>query len=67
MKNKNLHGGSAKPDSFMTYEFARELCSDYTFVSWNQRGCGRTYYKNNRADSKNETASFEQALKDEDV
>lgn len=61
-----LHGGPANPDSFMTYEFAREICSDFTFVSWDQRGCGRTYYKNKKADSKNETATFEQALKDVD-
>jgi dipeptidyl aminopeptidase/acylaminoacyl peptidase len=25
-----LHGGPANPDSFMLYEFASELCSDYT-------------------------------------
>lgn len=62
-----LHGGPANPDSFMTYEFAMELCSDYTFVSWDQRGCGRTYYKNKKTDSRNETASFGQALKDVDV
>ena len=32
-----------------------------------QRGCGRTYYKNKELDSQNETASFEQALKDVDA
>lgn len=47
----------------MTYGFAGEMCCGYTLVLWDQRGCGRTYYKNKRVDSENETASLEQALK----
>ena len=62
----NLHGGPANPDAFFTYEFAKEIIDDYTYVSWDQRGCGRTYYKNKRIDVENMTADFEQAIKDVD-
>ncbi len=62
-----LHGGPAGPDSYILYEFARELCEEYTLVSWEQRGCGRTYFKNKRLDSTNQTATFEQALQDVDA
>lgn len=62
----HLHGGPANPDSFSTYDFAKEIVDDFTYVSWDQRGCGRTYYKNMDVDSENETADFEQALKDVD-
>lgn len=60
----NLHGGPANPDAFFTYEFAKEITDAFTFVSWDQRGCGRTYYKNKEIDSENRTATFEQAIKD---
>lgn len=63
----NLHGGPANPDAFLTYEFAKEISNDFTYVSWDQRGCGRTYYKNKNIDLKNDTVDFEQALKDVDV
>lgn len=42
-----LHGGPAFPISYLSYYYQQDLISDYTFVSWDQRGCGRTYYKNN--------------------
>lgn len=41
-----LHGGPAFPISYLSYYYQQDLISDYTFVSWDQRGCGRTYYKN---------------------
>lgn len=63
----NLHGGPANPDSYLIYEFAGEISSDYTLVSWDQRGCGRTYYQNQKSDPQNQTASFEQAVKDVDA
>lgn len=63
----NLHGGPANPDAFLTYEFAKAISEDFTYVSWDQRGCGRTYYKNRNVDSKNDTVDFEQALKDVDA
>ena len=63
----NLHGGPANPDAFFTYEFAKEIVDDFTYVSWDQRGCGRTYYKNKSTDPENKTADFEQAIEDVDA
>ena len=62
----NLHGGPANPDAFFTYEFAKEIIEEFTYVSWDQRGCGRTYYKNKHIDPKNESTDFGQAIKDVD-
>ena len=62
----NLHGGPANPDAFFTYEFAKEIIEEFTYVSWDQRGCGRTYYKNIHIDPKNESTDFGQAIKDVD-
>lgn len=41
-----LHGGPAFPISYLSYYYQQDLISDYTLISWDQRGCGRTYYKN---------------------
>lgn len=41
-----LHGGPGFPISYLSYYYQKDLVSDYTFVSWDQRGSGRTYYKN---------------------
>ena len=60
-----LHGGPLSPDAYVTYTYANDLIDDYTFVCWDQRGCGRTYVAND--DKTNSTVSFEQALDDLDV
>ena len=60
-----LHGGPLSPDSYVSYLFSNDLIDDYTFVCWDQRGCGRTYVAND--DKSNATVSFEQALDDVDV
>lgn len=62
-----IHGGPASPDTMETYAFSNYLKEDYTVVAWNQRGCGRTYYKNKDVDPYNETATFEQAQADLDA
>lgn len=62
-----IHGGPASPDTMETYAFSNYLKDDYTVVAWNQRGCGRTYYKNREADPYNETATFEQTQADLDA
>jgi pimeloyl-ACP methyl ester carboxylesterase len=62
-----LHGGPSSPDAFANYTFQKYLVDDYTVVNWDQRGCGRTYYRNEDADPKNETASFDQAQIDLDA
>ncbi|MDC7226021.1 MAG: alpha/beta hydrolase [Spirochaetales bacterium] len=41
-----LHGGPGFPLSYLSYYYQPYLESDYTFVCWDQRGSGRTYYKN---------------------
>ena len=62
-----LHGGPGSPDSSMTYTFTNELIDDYTVVCWDQRGCGRTYVRNESLDKENETVTFDQALADVDA
>ena len=62
-----IHGGPASPDTMETYTFSNYLKDDYTVVAWNQRGCGRTYYKNKEKDPNNDTAIFEQAQADLDA
>lgn len=60
-----LHGGPLSPDSYVSYMYSNDLIDDYTFVCWDQRGCGRTYAAND--DKTNSTVSFDQALSDTDV
>ena len=59
-----LHGGPSGPDGMMDYAFMDYLLDDYTYITWDQRGCGRTYYKNHAADPENKTASVGQLLED---
>lgn len=61
-----LHGGPSSPDAFANYTFQKHLVAEYTVVNWDQRGCGRTYYRNKDTDPNNVTASFEQAQADLD-
>lgn len=61
-----LHGGPSSPDAFANYTFQKHLVGEYTVVNWDQRGCGRTYYRNKDTDPNNETTSFEQAQADLD-
>lgn len=61
-----LHGGPASPDAFINYTFQKYLVDEYTVVNWDQRGCGRTYYRNKDTDPNNKTTSFEQAQIDLD-
>ena len=59
-----LHGGPSSPDSFVSYGFTNYLVDDYTVISWDQRGCGKTYFHNIKKDTKNKSISFEQSLED---
>ncbi len=61
-----IHGGPAGPDSPISPVFTDPLIDDYTIVCWDQRGCGRTYFRNCDDDPDNKTVSFDQALKDTD-
>ena len=61
-----LHGGPSGSDTYANYAFTKYLVDEYTVVGWDQRGCGRTYYRNEQADPNNETATFQQAQQDLD-
>ena len=61
-----LHGGPGSPDACVSNLFSDYLIDDYTVVCWEQRGCGRTYFRNKAQDPDNATVSFEQALSDTD-
>lgn len=61
-----LHGGPSGSDTYANYAFTKYLVDEYTVVGWDQRGCGRTYHRNEQIDPNNETATFEQAQQDLD-
>lgn len=62
-----FHGGPGGPDGMMDYSYMDYLLDDYTYITWDQRGCGRTYYKNKSIDANGETATVEQLLEDIDA
>lgn len=41
-----LHGGPGSNMAYVSEYYQTELEKNYTIVNWDQRGCGRTYYKN---------------------
>lgn len=45
-----LHGGPGFPLTYLNYYYQIGLEKDYTIVCWEQRGCGRTYYRNQSSD-----------------
>lgn len=57
-----LHGGPGFPLTYLNYYYQTDLEKDYTIVCWEQRGCGRTYYRNQSNDKMN----IEQMLADTD-
>ncbi len=61
-----VHGGPASPDTEAMYYLSTRLQKDYTFIAYNERGCGRTYFANMDKDPENKTASLGQLYKDLD-
>ena len=61
-----IHGGPGGPDSAICNVFTDPLIDDFTVVCWDQRGCGRTYFRNADEDPDNMTVNFETALSDTD-
>lgn len=57
-----LHGGPGFPLTYLTYYYQTDLEKDYTIVCWEQRGCGRTFYRN----KDNGSLTIEQLLADTD-
>lgn len=41
-----LHGGPGSPHAFMSPYYQKEFEGQFTFVNWDQRAGGRTYYAN---------------------
>lgn len=60
-----LHGGPGNPHAFINYHYQKYLEKDYTFVNWDQSGCGRTYYANKRKYRENRITT-EELLEDLD-
>lgn len=63
----SLHGGPGAPTTFIDYCWQEYLTDEYTVISWDERGCGRSYYRNIDTDSDNKTLSFDQQLLDLDA
>ncbi len=63
----SLHGGPGAPTTSSDYCWIDYLTDEYTVISWDQRGCGRTYYHNVSIDPDNRTVSFKQAMDDLDA
>ena len=63
----SLHGGPGSPTSYVDYCWQDYLTDAYTVVSWDERGCGRSYYRNVNVDPDNETLSFDAQLADLDA
>jgi pimeloyl-ACP methyl ester carboxylesterase len=63
----SLHGGPGAPSSFVDYDWQDYLTDDYTIVSWDETGCGRSYYHNADVNPHNAGLSFEQQLADLDA
>ena len=63
----SLHGGPGSPTSYVDYCWQDYLTDEYTVVCWDERGCGRSYYRNVNVDPDNETLSFDAQLADLDA
>ena len=63
----SLHGGPGSPTTFIDYCWQDYLTDEYTLVSWDERGCGRSYYRNMDTDPDNRALTFEQQLEDLDA
>lgn len=63
----SLHGGPGSPTAYIDYCWQDYLTDEYTIINWDERGCGRSYYRNADVDPKNETLSFDSQLSDLDA
>lgn len=62
-----LHGGPSAPDSVLVHEWSPCLTDEYTLVAWDQRGCGKTYYRiavEKGKDTNKLTAAYEKVLQE---
>ena len=63
----SLHGGPGSASTFVDYCWQDYLTDKYTFISWDERGCGRSYYRNADVDPNNQSLSFDSQLSDLDA
>ena len=63
----SLHGGPGATTTFVDYCYIDYLTDDYTVLCWDERGCGRSYYRNADTDPDNKTLTFENQLEDLDA
>ena len=63
----SLHCGPGAPTTFIDYCWQDYLTDEYTIVSWDERGCGRSYYRNVATDPNNDTLTFEAQIADLDA
>lgn len=63
----SLHGGPGCPTGFCDYTYMDYLTDDYTFVIWDESGCGRSYYANQDVAPNNEGLTFESQEEDLDA
>jgi len=63
----SLHGGPGAPTGFVDYEWQDLLTDSFTIVSWDETGCGRSYYRNADADPDNSSLTYELQLADLDA
>ena len=63
----SLHGGPGSATTYADYSWFDLLTDEYTVIGWDERGCGRSYYRNEKEDPDNKTLTFEQQLKDLDA
>lgn len=63
----SLHGGPGAATTYTDYSWFDLLTDEYTVIAWDERGCGRSYYRNEKQDPDNKTLTFEQQLKDLDA
>ncbi|MGL5676559.1 MAG: alpha/beta fold hydrolase [Cellulosilyticaceae bacterium] len=52
-----LHGGPGNTISHLAYYYQPYLEANYTIVNWDQRGSGRTYYRNEDLDVKTQLST----------
>jgi len=58
-----LHGGPGQPDMALLHNYQFELEHYFTFVRWDQRNAGRTFFLNNPEEVL-ETLTFERVVND---
>ena len=63
----SLHGGPGSPTTYVDYCWQDYLTDEYTVAAWDERGCGRSYYRNIDSDPDNASLSFDRQLEDLDA